>query len=137
MKLKPSQCQENNSVKVIEIKKASGQFQSFLKKPTDVRNNRNQTNRLRVARSNDTQKSNQVSNASDWEKKQIRKRKKQPSESIESNRNEQKNSSSTFRMFSNITQTKNHNYNSTIISNKKFESLPQQSKMVNISHVWL
>ena len=119
MKLPQFQCQENNSVKVIEIKKSNGQFQSFLKKPTDVNNNRNQTNRLRLARSNETQKSNQVSNTSEREKKQPRKRKKQPSESIESNRNEEKKGVSTFRMFSNIGQgKKNHNYNSTIISNK-------------------
>ena len=71
-----------NSVKVLDTSKSSGHFKSFLKKPTNIHN---RNTRLRTAKSNDTINSGNTGEKSFGHHFVPRKRKKQPSESIDSN----------------------------------------------------
>lgn len=87
-----------SSIKTLGSSKSSGKFQSFLRKPTQLRNN---TQKLRLARSNETHNTSKASETSTRQNKVLRKRRKQPSESIDSSRNMQTRNGATLRMFSN------------------------------------
>jgi hypothetical protein len=90
-----------NSIKTLDLSKNKDTFKSFLKKPTQIRTNRNHTNKLRFARSNDSQNSSRLSEKSFRQNKVVRKRRKQPSESIDSTRNATSRHGATLRLFSN------------------------------------
>ena len=87
-----------SSVKSIESVKDKSRFQSFLKQPTKVSINRN--SKLRFARSNDTHNSSRASEKS-TNRHVFRRRRKQPSVSIESTRQAPSRYGSTLRLFSN------------------------------------
>lgn len=102
------------SVKSIESSKENAQFQSFLRQPTKLKQP-NRNNKLRFARSNDTQNSSRASDRSNH-RHVFRRRRKQPSESIDSTRNAPSRYGSTLRLFSNLASTKvNQTFNSTVV----------------------
>jgi hypothetical protein len=127
-----------NSVKTLGSSKSSGKFQSFLRKPTQLRNNRNNTQKLRLARSNDTHNTSKASETSTRQNKVLRKRRKQPSESIDSSRNMQTRNGATLRMFSNCLNTKrNQSFTNTIVCHRKYETNASQTRKINVSHTEL
>ena len=125
-----------NSIKTIETSNTRGKFKSFLKQPTQISSNRVK-NRLRMARSNDTQNSSKISERSHQQNKILRKRRKQPSESIESSRNWANKYGSTLRLFSSWASTKaNKSFNGTIVCHKKTQNNPSGKNIssTNVSH---
>lgn len=124
-----------SSLKTLEESKDSSKFHSFLKQPTNIRTNRNNGQRLRLARSNDTNNSGKISERSTRQNKILRKRRKQPSESIDSTRNSMSRRGATLRLFSNWNNAKNnHSFNSTIVCHRKQNSKGPTIKTTNISH---
>lgn len=124
-----------NSLKSLETSKSNGNFQSFLRQPTFIRNNRNKDNKLRLAKSNDTQNSSRVSDRSNRQNKIMRKRRKQPSESIDSSRNCVSKRGATLKLFNNCGSLRqNQSFSSTIICHKKAEQASQNQRASNVSH---
>lgn len=124
-----------NSIKTLDLSKSKDTFKSFLKKPTQIRINRNQANKLRFARSNDSQNSSRLSEKSFRQNKIVRKRRKQPSASIDSTRNATSRHGATLRLFSNCQNSKsNQSFSSTIVCHRKFQGNDQKPQIVNVSH---
>ena len=140
-----------NSVKVFDTTKGLSQFKSFLKKPTEV-THRNKTrggvnigvdscrnNRLRAAISNGDNKTNLNNSKSFTSGPVHKKRKKQPSESIESSRNgEYSKNSATLKLFANCIKSKNNqSFNSTIVCHKNVDANGSVIRSTNVSHAGL
>jgi len=67
-------------------------------------------------------------------KNMLRKRRKQPSESIDNNRNENGRNGTTLQLFSNCAGSTNKSFNSKIVCHKKYNSNISQARKVNVSH---
>lgn len=115
------------SVKSIDSNTGNKAFKSFLKQPTKIK--------LRMARSNDTQNSSHISDKSYRQNRILRKRRKQPSESIDSERNGNTRYGATLRLFnSNSTSKANLSFSSSVVC-QKLKKNPSKSKISsNVSH---
>lgn len=124
-----------NSVKSMETSNQRGQFKNKII-GNRARNVNSKRNNIRLGMSNDTHNSSKISEKSNRQNKIIRKRRKHPSESIDSTRNINEKYGSTLKLFANCSNKINKSFNSTIVCHRKFEStlLKVKKPPVNISH---
>jgi len=123
-----------SSIRTLDSSKSRSKFQSFLRKPTKVRTIRNKTQKIRLARSSDMNNTSKALDRSFRNKNMLRKRRKQPSESIDNNRNENGRNGTTLQLFSNCAGSTNKSFNSKIVCHKKYNSNISQARKVNVSH---
>lgn len=127
-----------NSLKSIETSNQRVKFKSFLKQPTIINSNCAKT-KLRIAKSNNTYNSSRISERRHKQNKMMRKRRKYPSESIDSTRNGTSKYGATLKLFSSWTNThskENQSFHGSIVCHKKFENNRTGKPMTspNVSH---